>query len=66
LLNKSGKWQKDKKIKAAALIQKYHNNEDIKALLIGHYGDDTVVLSEISSLDFSLTRKNNEETNTCF
>ena len=49
-------WQKDrenKAIKATALIKKYQDNEDIKALLLAHYGDDTVVSSEIGCLDFS-------------
>lgn len=54
------KWQKDrenKAIKATALIKKYQDNEDIKALLLAHYGDDTVVSSEIGCLDFSPTGK---------
>ncbi len=54
--NQERQWQKDrenKEIQAAALIQKYQNNEKIKSLLIGHYGDDTVVSSEIGFLDFS-------------
>ena len=53
-------WQKDrenKAIKATALIKKYQDNEDIKALLLAHYGDDTVVSSEIGCLDFSPTGK---------
>lgn len=58
--NKECQWQKDrenKTIKAAALLQKYQNNEDIKALLLEHYGDNSVVLSEIGCLDFSPTGK---------
>lgn len=58
--NKERQWQKDrenKTIKAAALLQKYQNNEDIKALLLEHYGDNSVVLSEIGCLDFSPTGK---------
>lgn len=54
------KWQKDrenKAIKATALIKKYQDNEDIKVLLLAHYGDDTVVSSEIGCLDFSPTGK---------
>lgn len=58
--NKERQWQKDrdnKARKAAALLQKYQNNEDIKALLLEHYGDNSVVLSEIGCLDFSPTGK---------
>lgn len=58
--NKERQWQKDRKnkaIKATALIKKYQDNEDIKALLLAHYGDDTVVSSEIGCLDFSPTGK---------
>ena len=58
--NKERQWQKDrenKAIKATALIKKYQDNEDIKALLLAHYGDDTVVSSEIGCLDFSPTGK---------
>ncbi len=58
--NQERQWQKDrenKAIKATALIKKYQDNEDVKALLLGHYGDDIVVSSEIGCLDFSLTGK---------
>ena len=58
--NKERQWQKDrenKAIKATDLIKKYQDNEDIKALLLAHYGDDTVVSSEIGCLDFSPTGK---------
>ena len=54
-------WQKDKDIKtkkASALIQKYQDNEDIKALLAAHYGDDIMVLSQFGYIDFSPTGKN--------
>lgn len=44
-------------VKATALIQKYQDNEDIKALLIGHYGDDIMVMSEFGNIDFSLNGK---------
>lgn len=50
------KWQndrEDKTSKAAALIQKYQDNEYIKELLAEHYGDNTIVLTEIGNLDFS-------------
>lgn len=53
-------WQKDrekKAITAATLIQKYQGNDDIKALLIGHYGDDILVSSEFGNIDFSPTGK---------
>lgn len=49
-------WQKDrenKAKKAAALIQKYQSNEYIKELLMNHYGDNIIVLSEFGNLDFS-------------
>ncbi len=58
--NQERQWQKDrenKAIKATALIKKYQDNEDVKALLLGHYGDDIVVSSEIGCLDFSPTGK---------
>lgn len=54
-------WQKDKDIKtkkASALIQKYQDTEDIKALLAAHYGDDIMVLSQFGCIDFSPTGKN--------
>lgn len=60
--NQERQWQKDredKAIKAASLIKKYQDNEDIKALLIEHYGDDTLVLSQFGSIDFSHTGKAN-------
>lgn len=53
-------WQKDREkkvITAATLIQKYQGNDDIKALLIGHYGDDILVSSEFGNIDFSPTGK---------
>ena len=58
--NQEQQWQKDrenKTIKAAALIQKYKDNEDMKALLIEHYGDDIMVMSELGNIDFSLDGK---------
>jgi hypothetical protein len=58
--NQEQQWQKDresKTIKAAALIQKYQDNEDMKAFLIGHYGDDIMVMSEFGNIDFSLDGK---------
>lgn len=59
--NQERQWQKDredKAIKAAVLIQKYQDNEDIKALLIAHYGDNIMVMSQFGNLDFSPTGKN--------
>ena len=53
-------WQKDKDIrikKASALIQKYQGNEDLKALLAAHYGDDIMVRSQFGCIDFSLSGK---------
>lgn len=58
--NQEQQWQKDrenKTIKATALIQKYKDNEDMKALLIGHYDDDIMVMSEFGNIDFSLDGK---------
>lgn len=58
--NQERQWKKDresKAIKATALIQKYQDNEDMKALLIGHYGDDIMVMSEFGNIDFSLNGK---------
>ena len=55
--NQEQQWQKDredKTIKAAALMQKHQDNEDIKALLVAHYGDDVMVTSEFGNIDFSL------------
>lgn len=49
-------WQEErenKSKKAAALMQKYHDNEKIRSLLAAHYGDDMIVLSEFGNLDFS-------------
>lgn len=53
-------WKKDreaKAVKAAALIQKYQDNEHIKALLADHYGEDILVFSEFGNIDFSPARK---------
>lgn len=58
--NQERQWKKDresKAVKATALIQKYQDNEDMKALLIGHYGDDIMVMSEFGNIDFSLNGK---------
>lgn len=58
--NQERQWKNDrenKAIKATALIKKYQDNEDVKALLLGHYGDNIVVSSEIGYLDFSPTGK---------
>lgn len=49
-------WQKDKEErtkKAAALLQKYQDNENIKAMLIDHYGNDMLVFSKYGCVDFS-------------
>ncbi len=58
--NQERQWKKDresKAVKATVLIQKYQDNEDMKALLIGHYGDDIMVMSEFGNIDFSLNGK---------
>lgn len=49
--------REDKAIKAATLIKKYQDNEDVKELLTEHYGDDILVLSEFGNIDFSLNGK---------
>ena len=54
--SKKSKLQKnkeDKVLKAAALITKYQDNEQIKALLTDYYGDDIFVLSKFGNIDFS-------------
>lgn len=54
--NQERQWQKDKEdkaIRAAALIQKYQDNEYLKELVADHYGDDIFVLSEYGNIDFS-------------
>lgn len=58
--NQERQWKKDredKAIRAATLIKKYQDNADIKELLLGHYGDDILVLSEFGNIDFSLNGK---------
>lgn len=53
-------WQKGREIKAvkaAALIRKYQDNEDMKALLMEYYGDDIMVMSRFGNIDFSPDRK---------
>lgn len=55
-------WKEEEKRKAKAatsLIQKYQNNEVVKALLIDYYGDDAKVLSEYGCIDFSPTGMKN-------
>ena len=58
--NQERQQKKDREIKAtkaASLSQKYQDNDGIKALLIEHYGDNILVLSEFGNIDFSPTGK---------
>ena len=58
--NQERQWKKDreaKAVKATALLQKYQDTEDMKALLTGHYGGDIMVMSEFGNIDFSLNGK---------
>lgn len=47
----------EKAVKAAVLIRKYQDREDIRALLLEHYGDDIMVMSGFGNIDFSLNGK---------
>lgn len=49
--------KEDKAIKAAALITKYQDNEQIKALLTDYYGDNIFVFSKFGNIDFSPSGK---------
>ena len=58
--NQERQWKKEREaraVKAAALIRKYQDNEEMKALLTEHYGDDIMVLSGFGNIDFSPDRK---------
>ena len=49
--------REEKAVKAAVLIRKYQDREDIRALLLEHYGDDIMVMSGFGNIDFSLNGK---------
>ncbi len=44
---------KTKSVNQKKLVEKFKNNKDIQKLIISHYGDNVVVMSEFGSIDFS-------------
>ena len=45
--------QENKIRKSKKLVEKFKNNKDIQKLIIGHYGDNEIVMSEFGTIDFS-------------